>query len=220
MLKSFLTGNKKTYYVYLDNFETVWNEAESKKADNISARLGTLTRLGLKLLISSQASLTFGKKVEVHELDNGKHMETMSFEEILETDSGKLFVKTLGEKPKTYEQDSFITLMREIDGHPLSIILTATYCRQRSINKVKNKWSAIEATIPDLAERETHKSLMCALGLAWQQVSKSKAAVFIWALHTYSIYPLDDDITAFIRLMMISYWNSMNLPENLFPKMT
>ena len=194
MLKSFLTGNKKTYYVYLDNFEAVWNEAESKKADNISARLGTLTRLGLKLLISSQASLTLGKKVKVRELDSDKHMETMSFEEILETDSGKLFVKTFGEKPKTYEQDSFITLMREIDGHPLSIILTATYCRQRSINKVKNKWSAIEATIPDSAERETHKSLMCALGLAWQQVSKSKAAVFIWALHTYSIYPLDDDI--------------------------
>ena len=214
MLKSFLTGNKKTYYVYLDNFETVWNEAESKKADNISARLGTLTRLGLKLLISSQAILTFGKKVEVHELDNGKHMETMSFEEILETDSGKLFVKTLGEKPKTYEQDSFITLMREIDGHPLSIVLTATYCRQCvSINDVKDEWSRIEVNIPDLNKRKTHTSLMRALELAWQQVSKSKAAVFIWALHTYSIYPLDDNIILALNKFAGEFFSQKELKD-------
>ena len=166
-----------------------------EKHNELFSRIGTLTRLGLKLLISSQASLPIGKSVEIHTLDRGKYEETMSYDECAKTDGGKLFIETLGRDPKPNEEDSFKILVREMGGHPLSIILTATYCRQcASIDDVKNEWSAIEINIPDSDERDTHKSLMCALELAWQQVSKSKAAIFIWALHTYSIYPLDDDM--------------------------
>ena len=192
-LKLFLAGNKKTYYVYLDNFEDVLNNVETEKQYVLFHHLKDLTNVGLKLLISSRVNLPFGNKVIVPELDSNKDMETMPYDKLLKTDSGKLFVKTLGRKLKTYEQNSFITLMREIDGHPLSIILMATYCRQSdSINDVKDKWSETEINVP--TEHSTYESLRNTLQLSWQQVSKSKAAVFIWALHTYSIYPLDDDI--------------------------
>ena len=193
MLKSFLMGNKKTYYVYLDNFEDVLNNVETEKQYVLFHHLKDLTNTGLKLLISSRVNLPFGNTVRVPELDSNKDMETMPYDKLLKTDSGKLFVKTLGRKPKTYEQNSFITLMKEMGGHPLSIILMATYCRQSgSINDVKDKWSETEINVP--TEHSTYESLRNTLQLSWQQVSKSKAAVFIWALHTYSIYPLDDDI--------------------------
>ena len=192
-LKSFLMKNKKTYYVYLENFEDVLNSVETEKQYVLFHHLKNLTNAGLKLLISSRINLPFGNTVRVPELDSNKDMETMPYDKLLKTDSGKLFLKTLGRKLKTYEQNSFITLMKEMGGHPLSIILMATYCRQSgSINDVKDKWSETEINVP--TEHSTYESLQNTLQLSWQQVSKSKAAVFIWALHTYSIYPLDDDI--------------------------
>ena len=214
MLKSFLMGNKKTYYVYLDNFEDVLNNVETEKQYVLFHHLKDLTNTGLKLLISSRVNLPFGNTVRVPELDSNKDMETMPYDKLLKTDSGKLFVKTLGRKPKTYEQNSFITLMKEMGGHPLSIILMATYCRQSgSINDVKDKWSETEINVP--TEHSTYESLRNTLQLSWQQVSKSKSAKvkrqFLYGLCIH---------TAFIRLMMISCWNLINLPKNLFPKMT
>ncbi|MBQ1658683.1 MAG: hypothetical protein II059_02435 [Clostridia bacterium] len=193
MLYSLLVENEKTYYVYLDNFEAVWNDPEQEKKNDLADCLKRLTDAGLKLLISSQVIFSFGDTVEVHELDSNKDIKTMSFDKLAETDGGKLFLKTLGRKLKSHEQDSFISLIREMGGHPLSIVLTATYSRNcSSIDNVKDIWSEISSHIA--GEPDTHDSIRCALEPAWQQVRKSKAAVFIWALHTYSVYPLDSNM--------------------------
>ncbi|MBQ5562753.1 MAG: tetratricopeptide repeat protein, partial [Clostridia bacterium] len=192
MLHSFLKGNNETF-VYLDNFEAVWNDLEQEKKNDLADCLKRLTDAGLKLLISSQVIFSFGDTVEVHELDSNKDIKTMSFDKLAETDGGKLFLKTLGRKLKSHEQDSFISLIREMGGHPLSIVLTATYSRNcSSIDNVKDIWSEISSHIA--GEPDTHDSIRCALEPAWRQVRKSKAAVFIWALHTYSVYPLDSNM--------------------------
>jgi len=177
--------------VYLDNFEDIWNVLELEAQNDLSDNLKKLADMGMKFLISSQANFTFGEIVQVDTLDSDKNTEIMSFDELLKTDQGNLFIKTLGRTLRTNEHDSFITLMKEMNGHPLSIVLTSTYCRQcSSINDVKDIWSDINSHIP--GERRSHDSLSCALELAWRKISTNKVAVFIWALHTYSIYPLDD----------------------------
>ena len=196
ILYSFLTDNfqGKKCFVYLDNFETVWTKMESADCQRLLQQLTELTNEGLKLLISSQTNFNLGKTVTVRTLDHGQHMETMSFEQLCETDGGKLFLKTLGRKLRTHERNSFISLIREMDGHPLSIVLTATCCREEfaSIDDAR-EWSTIELPFA-FDGRNEHKSLSCALELLWKQVKDKKSAVFIWALHTYSIYPLDDNI--------------------------
>ena len=71
--------------------------------------------MGMKFLISSQANFTFGEIVQVDTLDSDKNTEIMSFDELLKTDQGNLFIKTLGRKLRTNEHDSFITLMKEMN---------------------------------------------------------------------------------------------------------
>ena len=152
-----------------------------------------LTDAGLKLLISSQTPFGLGKPVPIDTLD--KNIEEMSFKELLKTDSGQLFLNTLGRDLEPYEQNDFVELMKEMNGHPLSIVLTATYCKgeEASIKDVKNNWNTIQFPV-SFDGCDKHKSLLSSLGLLWRQVKKEKVSIFVVALHTYSICPLDDDM--------------------------
>ena len=192
LIEKFQEKDKKCY-VYLDNFEDVLNNAETKQQYVLVNLLRRLTDAGLKLLISSQTPFILGTPVPIGTLD--KNIEKMSFRELLKTDSGQLFLNTLGRDLEPYEQNDFVELMKEMNGHPLSIVLTATYCKgeEASITDVKNNWSTIQFPV-SFDGRDKHKSLLSSLDLLWRQVKKEKVSIFVVALHTYSICPLDDDM--------------------------
>ena len=169
----------KNRWVYLDNFEDLWVSLKESEQNSFSDYLVKLTKMGLRILISSQVSLPAGKQINVKPLDK--------------PDSEKLFLEILGREVRPAEQEAFTTLLNEMEGHPLSIVLVANYGRGcGSLKELLDSWHKhkIELHIP--GERDTHDSLTRALDLAWERVKNNRAAVLRWALHVCSLRPLDE----------------------------
>jgi tetratricopeptide (TPR) repeat protein len=166
----------KNRWVYLDNFEDLWISLEESEQHSFSDYLVDLTNAGLRILISSQVSLPAIKRISVGPLD--------------EPDRRKLFLEILGREVRSSEQEAFTTLLNETEGHPLSIVLVASYGREcGNLKELLDYWHEIELHIP--RERSTHDSLTRALALAWESVKNNRAAVLRWALHAYSLRQLD-----------------------------
>ena len=171
----------KNRWVYLDNFEDLWVPLEKSEQNSFSDYLVELTKAGLLILISSQVSLPAPsvKQITVKPLDK--------------PDSEKLFLEILDREVRPAEQEAFTTLLNETEGHPLSIVLVASYGRGcGSLKELLDSWHKhkIELHIP--GERDTHDSLTSALALAWERVKNNRAAVLRWALHVCSLRPLDE----------------------------
>ena len=188
---------KKNLIVYLDNFEDVLSVGDEKeKGDFINILHELSYRYGLRMLISSQERINFGDEEEVKALDSGiKNIDSLSWEQFRELNQVKLFINAFGREPKSDERESFRTLISELSGHPLSIIITALYDRKNiSIKKLLNIWQEIvlENPIPG-DKKDDHRSLVLATELPWRKVKDNKAAVFRWALHAHCIMPLDSE---------------------------
>ena len=173
---SFRLEGKKM--VYLDNFEDLWLSLEKSAQNSLSEYLVKLTKVGLWILISSQVSLQVIKQKQI------------TVEPLDEQDRSELFLKILGREVRPAEQAAFSTLLNETEGHPLSIVLVASYGREcGSLKELLDFWHKIEQHIP--GERDTHDSLTRALALAWESVKNNRTAVLRWALHAFSLRPLD-----------------------------
>ena len=169
---------KKNLIVYLDNFEDVLSVGDEKeKGDFINILHELSYRYGLRMLISSQERINFGDEEEVKALDSGiKNIDSLSWEQFRELNQVKLFINAFGREPKSDERESFRTLISELSGHPLSIIITALYDRKNiSIKKLLNIWQEIvlENPIPG-DKKDDHRSLVLATELPWRKVKDNK----------------------------------------------
>lgn len=185
---------KKNLIVYLDNFEDILSVGDEKeKGDFINSLYDLSYNYGLRLLISSQETISFGECEEVEALDGVINVNSLSWSEFRKLDQVQLFIDVFDREPNDDERESFKTLISELSGHPLSIIITALYDRRNiSINDLLKIWQDIETQIPG-DKKDSHRSLRLATELPWRKIKDNKAAVFRWALHAHSIMPLDSE---------------------------
>ena len=186
------TARKVPPMVYLDNFEDIWNVLSAENQGKLSDHLELLSASGLRLLISSQARLPVGRYVPVRPLDGSlaaDRLSRLSWDEFLALDRVRLFMHHLDRQIRPDEQEALRRLTAEMEGHPLSIVLTACYGRTcASLNELVQDWSDITYHIPGQPVRQD--SLVLALALVWKGAQKNRAAVLRWALHSCSIFSL------------------------------
>lgn len=177
---------------YLDNFESAWNNLQQEgKEKQLSEEIITLSRMGLHFLISSQVDIPIGHTITVGPLDNSIETSILSKREFDKLDRVNLFLKVLEREPKPEEYNALVSLTNDMNGHPLSIILTAKYGKQfDSLNDLLSKWHQVDIPTPD--DKETHNSLPQALNLTWQMIRENWAATMRWAFHSLSLFPLDN----------------------------
>lgn len=114
--------------VWLDNFEEVWLKAPAER-NALSDALFHLSAAGLRFLISSQVRIPADRTLEVRTLDGrigNKELDKMDWERFRKLDRVRLFLATLGREVRGAEHSALRTLMGEMEGHPLSIVLTAS----------------------------------------------------------------------------------------------
>lgn len=190
-------GEKKPL-AFLDNYEEVCNSMDTKTQNTLTDQLLTLAEKGLRFLISSQVIVNFPCFVKVDPLDDGINFQSLSWDQFKELHSAKLFCDVMGRPPKPVEKEAFKELIAEIQGHPLSLLLTAYSARGcASLKTLRDKWHQIEAYIPGY--KEENASLCRALTLTWNSLKDNKAAILRWAIHSLSLAPLDNTILAELR---------------------
>ena len=190
--------NGRVRWFYLDNFEALWLPLAKSERRSLSDFLCRFSQAGIRLLISSQVSIPPFKTIPVGPLDGEIELNFKSSKEFVNLHRAKLFQDVLGRNVRENEQKAFVTLLEETSGHPLSIVLTASYGRDcGSLEELLESWHKVEQHIP--GEPESHDSLTRALALAWSSVEKQKAAVRRWALHNNSMFALDGDTLRDLR---------------------
>ena len=188
--------NGRVRWFYLDNFEALWLPLAKSERRSLSDFLCRFSQAGIRLLISSQVSIPPFKTIPVGPLDGEIELNFKSSKEFVNLHRAKLFQDVLGRNVRENEQKAFVTLLEETSGHPLSIVLTASYGRDcSSLEELLESWHKVEQHIP--GEPESHDSLTRAL--AWSSVEKQEAAVRRWALHNNSMFALNGDTLRDIR---------------------
>ena len=185
---------KEKQFVCLDNFEIILSALDEKQYNELIDTLHDLTeKSGLRLLVSSRLPVSLGEQVEIKLLDGEVDVMVLPWDELMELNQTKLFVKVFGRDPTEAEHDSFRTLLSELGGNPRSIIITAQYGRNTdSINDLLAVWRDIGTTIPG-EEKLGQNSLQFVIVQTWKIIKENSAAVYLWALHSYSKQPLDSD---------------------------
>ena len=188
-------GSKKQI-AFLDNYEEVWYALAPKERDVLSEQLAKLAKAGLRFLISSQIDINVNCKINIQTMDHDtiKKINNMSWNDFTQLDSVQLFCNALGKIPSVKEEkEALKTLIAEIDGHPLSLLLAAYSGKKTAslVDLLKN-WHQAQGRIP--GESKIHKSLPKSLSLTWNYLSKNRAAILRWALHSLSLFPMDSTI--------------------------
>lgn len=176
--------------VYFDNFEDIWRGVADDR-DQLGRWLLALRRSGVALLFSSQDgpdSRQLGRKVSLEELDKGVNIDKLSDAEFRKLDSVKLFTNIYGDvEPE--ELGDFRKLIRQMEGHPLAIVLTANQASQKlmGITTLLGRWDAVQRVYTG---NPKHTSLKNALALVWEEIKNDQSAVFCWGLHATCVQPI------------------------------
>ncbi|MBQ2446114.1 MAG: AAA family ATPase, partial [Oscillospiraceae bacterium] len=181
--------------LYFDNFEDV-----KEDLDEVYGLLFAIRDLGYHLLFSSQ---TGAGRPEIRDfyLNSLDFEETENNDDFLQLDSGKLFCEIWGKTPEDEEEwTAFRTLIGELNGHPLAIVLAANMARNpmMGLSEVVNKWPT--ATQRARGSGDRHISLEKALRLAWNSFrgKEKEAATLYWALQFYSVLPIPDALLPYL----------------------
>ena len=176
--------------VYFDNFEDIWRGVADDR-DKLGRWLMDLRGSGVALLFSSQDgpdSRQLGRKISLEELDKGVNIDKLSDAEFLKLDSVKLFTNIYGDvEPE--ELGDFRKLIRQMDGHPLAIVLTANQASQNlmGMRTLLGRWDAVQRVYTGNLK---HTSLKNALALVWEEIKDDLDAVFCWGLHATCVQPI------------------------------
>lgn len=168
--------------LYLDNFEDVWHAAQEDERLPILEFLARLCRMGPPVLLSSQVAPTcYDVPQDVLPLESlnrkdGKDREL--FQAIYEEKKGHL----------PLEGQALETLLQQLDGHPLSILLTATLAAHApSWENVLERWTHAQQK----TSNPRHTSLDTALQAVWDALSPSPQAIHLWGLIALYYGPLE-----------------------------
>ena len=168
--------------LYLDNFEDVWHAAQEDERLKVLEFLAQLCRMGLPVLLSSQvAPISYDVPQDVLPLESlnrkdGKDREL--FQDIYEEKKGHL----------PLEGQAFEDLLQQLDGHPLSILLTATLAAHApSWDNVLERWTHAQQK----TSNPRHTSLDTALQAVWDALSPSPQAIHLWGLIALYYGPLE-----------------------------
>ena len=176
--------------VYFDNFEDIWRGVGTERRELVRWLL-TLRDRGFALLFSTQDPLppALGRRVVLAALDGGaEHAEKLDEAEFWNMDSVKLFTYIYDEVDPE-ELPHLRRLIRQMEGHPLAIVLTATQAREHlmGLRTLLDRWDAVQEVYRG---NERHTSLKNALALVWEEIGDDPAAVIYWALHTTCVQPI------------------------------
>ena len=167
--------------LYLDNFEDVWHAAQEDERLKVLEFLAQLCRMDLPVLLSSQVAPTsYDVPQDVLPLESlnrkdGKDREL--FQDIYEEKKGHL----------PLEGQAFETLLQQLDGHPLSILLTATLAAHApSWDNVLERWTHAQQK----TSNSRHTSLDTALQAVWDALSPSSETIHLWGLIALYYSPL------------------------------
>ena len=167
--------------LYLDNFEDVWHAAQEDERLKVLEFLAQLCRMDLPVLLSSQVAPTsYDVPQDVLPLESlnrkdGKDREL--FQDIYEEKKGHL----------PLEGQAFETLLQQLDGHPLSILLTATLAAHApSWDNVLERWTHAQQK----TSNSRHTSLDTALQAVWDALSPSSETIHLWGLIALYYGPL------------------------------
>lgn len=168
--------------LYLDNFEDVWHATQEDERLKVLEFLAQLCRMDLPVLLSSQVAPTsYDVSQNVLPLESlnrkdGKDREL--FQDIYEEKKGHL----------PLEGQAFETLLQQLDGHPLSILLTATLAAHApSWENVLERWTHAQQK----TSNSRHTSLDTALQAAWDALSPSPQVIHLWGLIALYYGPLE-----------------------------
>ena len=168
--------------LYLDNFEDVWHATEQDERLKVLEFLAQLCQLSLPVLLSSQVAPTcYDVSQNVLPLESlnrkdGKDREL--FQDVYEEKKGHL----------PLEGQAFETLLQQLDGHPLSILLTATLAAHApSWENVLERWTHAQQN----TSNSRHTSLDTALQAVWDALSPSSETIHLWGLIALYYGPLE-----------------------------
>lgn len=168
--------------LYLDNFEDVWHAAQEDERLKVLEFLAQLCQMDLPVLLSSQVAPTsYDVPQNVLPLESlnrrdGKDREL--FQDIYEEKKGHL----------PLEGQAFEILLQQLDGHPLSIILTATLAAHApSWENVLERWTHAQQK----TSNSRHTSLDTALQAVWDALSPSSETIHLWGLIALYYGPLE-----------------------------
>ena len=168
--------------LYLDNFEDVWHATQEDERLKVLEFLAQLCQMDLPVLLSSQVAPTcYDVPQNVLPLESlnrkdGKDREL--FQDIYEEKKGHL----------PLEGQAFETLLQQLDGHPLSILLTATLAAHApSWENVLERWTHAQQK----SSNSRHTSLDTALQAVWDALSPSPQAIHLWGLIALYYGPLE-----------------------------
>ncbi|OUN93609.1 hypothetical protein B5F98_10760 [Pseudoflavonifractor sp. An44] len=168
--------------LYLDNFEDVWHATEQDERLKVLEFLARLCQMDLPVLLSSQVAPTsYDVSQNVLPLESlnrkdGKDREL--FQAVYHEKKGHL----------PLEGQAFETLLQQLDGHPLSILLTATLAAHApSWDNVLERWTHAQQK----TSNSRHTSLDTALQAVWDALSPSTQAIHLWGLIALYYGPLD-----------------------------
>lgn len=176
--------------VYFDNFEDIWRGVGTERRELVRWLLKLRDR-GFALLFSTQDDLppALGRRVDLAALDGGaENAESVDEAEFWNMDSVKLFTYIYGDVDRR-ELPHLRRLIRQMEGHPLAIVLTATQAREHlmGLRTLLDRWDAVQEVYRG---NERHTSLKNALALVWEEIKDDPAATFYWALHTTCVQPI------------------------------
>ena len=168
--------------LYLDNFEDVWHAAQEDERLKVLEFLAQLCRMDLPVLLSSQVAPTSydvsQNVLPLESLNRKEGKDRELFQDIYEEKKGHL----------PLEGQAFETLLQQLDGHPLSIILTATLAAHApSWENVLERWTHAQQK----TSNSRHTSLDTALQAVWDALSPSTQAIHLWGLIALYYGPLE-----------------------------
>lgn len=168
--------------LYLDNFEDVWHAAQEDERLKVLEFLAQLCRMDLPVLLSSQVAPTSydvsQNVLPLESLNRKEGKDRELFQDIYEEKQGHL----------PLEGQAFETLLQQLDGHPLSILLTATLAAHApSWENVLERWTHAQQK----TSNSRHTSLDTALQAVWDALSPSTQAIHLWGLIALYYGPLE-----------------------------
>lgn len=160
--------------LYLDNWESLWYAIQEEKIKiQLLEWMAGICTAGIPVLVSSRDCPTEYDVALFHHplpaLDRAKGEDRALFRAVYTQKRGHL----------SMEGELFEQLLRQLDGHPLSIVLTATQAaRSSGWESVLEHWTQAKQKTAN----QRHSSLDAALRVSWDAVSDHPDCIRVWGL--------------------------------------